>query len=95
MRKAAVPSMAAFSFLPDGRDVRCADFSVAADNGNAKVQRSRRDNAVRHVGDVVTGHLLHRPNDVAGKRRFLENMLWVVEGAPQIVEGRCRQTLSR
>jgi hypothetical protein len=81
------------SFSPDRWDVRCPDFPIAADNGNAKIQRSRRDNTVRHVRNIVAGHLLHRSNDIASKRRFLEYMPGVVEGGPQIIEGRWWQTV--
>ena len=78
---------------PDGLHVRGADFTVGADDWNAQIHGSRRNDPVRHVRNVLPRHLLHCFNDVASERRFFKDMLRVVQGASQIVERRGRQTV--
>ena len=58
--------------LPDRLHVGGADAPVATDDGNAETNSRRRDDAVRHIGNVGAGNLTHGVNNFHCKRASLK-----------------------
>jgi hypothetical protein len=50
-------------------------FSIPADNGNAKINRSRRDDAVGHIRDLASWDLPHSVNNFRVERGFFDHIL--------------------
>ncbi len=82
------------SFSPNGRDVRCADFSVAADNGNAKEEaRSRATMRSGMSGSSSRDTCCMALTTLPVNGASLKTCLGLSRAFPQIVEGGCRQTV--
>ena len=74
--------------LPYRSRVGCADFSIPADDGNAKINSGRGDDAVWHVGHLITRHLAHGFNDLRIERSFLKHRVRIGQCGFQAVVNR-------